>query len=435
MKHKELKKILPIAVIAVIAASVIFSKKEKQSLEIDHVSNKMNIKASLIQVNSRDVIYIKCKFKNAGVLHNPLDKHGISAVAAHMLFRRMNGLSEEETAEKFSDLGIYDFSASAEGDDFEISFSIIEAKANDALKFIASAFSNTDFSSSYLEHVKKIYPDVLDVDTSNPLQLLHDKMFSMLYQNSAYGLSDSGSSQAVSSITTGDIVDFVKNMLRQDNLEVVFVGKVSRFDINDYLKILFAGISSEEREPELMELSEDISDEKIAVITRPNMKDVVCVMTGVRLDNLTDLERAAVMIILTALFDKKVGDFPRGLRKKGITYDVSGYSVHRTLSDVFYIVTCLNQDDLQNYKKYLDEKLADYLRKINPQELERIKNCFIKISHNGFESLRDLDEKIKDAALPFDEVTPEICANVSKKLFDPSHIRTVIIGSSCTTSD
>ncbi|GHT91301.1 hypothetical protein FACS1894122_03480 [Alphaproteobacteria bacterium] len=427
MKHKELKKILPIAVIAVIAASIILSKKEKQSLEIDHVSNKMNIKASLIQVNISDVIYIKCRFKNAGVLHNPLDKHGISAVAAHMLFRRINGLSEEETAEKLLDLGIHNLDTSVEGDDFELSFSVIDAKANDALKFLASAFSNTDFSSSYLEYVKKIYPDVLDVDTSDPVQLLHDKMFSMLYKDSTYGLSDSGSSQAISSITTRDIADFVKNMLRQDNLEVVFVGKVSRFDINDYLKILLEGISSEEKEVEPTKLSEDMSDEKVAVITRSNMKDIVCVMTGVRLDGLTDLERAAIKIILTVLFDGKVGDFSHGLREKGIAYDVSEHSVHRTLSDVFYIVACLNQDDLQNYKKYLDEKFADYLRKINQKELERIKSYFVKISHNGFESLQDLDEKIEDASLPFDEVTPEICEKVSRKLFDPAHTRTVVI--------
>ncbi|GHU17589.1 hypothetical protein FACS189472_04710 [Alphaproteobacteria bacterium] len=427
MKHRELKKMLLIAVIALIAASIIFSKKERQSLEIDQVSNKMNVKASLIQVNSRDVIYIKCKFKNAGVLHNPLDKHGISAVAAHMLFRRINGLSEEETAEKICDLGIHNFSTLTDGDDFEISFFVIDTKANEALKFLASAFSCKDFSSSYLEHVKQIYPYVLDVDTSDPFQLLHDKMFSMLYKDSTYGMSDSGSSLAVSSITTADIVDFVKNMLRRDNLEVVFAGKVSRFDINDYLKILLDGISSEERESEPFKLSEDMSDEKTAVITRSNMKDVACVMTGVRLDGLTDLERAAVEIIFKALFDTQIGDFSKGLREKGITYDVSRYSVRRTLSDVFYITACLNKDDLQNYTKYLDEKFADYFRKVNQKELERIKNYFIKISHDGFESLQDLDEKIKDASLPFDEVTPEICEKAARKLFDHAHIRTVII--------
>ncbi|MDR2681695.1 MAG: hypothetical protein LBB29_01450, partial [Holosporaceae bacterium] len=66
MKHKKLKIITSIAVIALVSIPI-FLKDEKQSLELVTVGNDMDIKTSLVYINSEDVIYIKCKFKNAGV--------------------------------------------------------------------------------------------------------------------------------------------------------------------------------------------------------------------------------------------------------------------------------------------------------------------------------------------------------------------------------
>ncbi|MDR2681981.1 MAG: insulinase family protein, partial [Holosporaceae bacterium] len=425
---KKLKIITSIAVIALISIPI-FLKNEKQPLEIVTVSNGMGIKTSLVQVNSEDVIYIRSKFKGAGVRCNPPEQHGISLVACCMLFDEINGLSREETTEKKIDLGIHEFSTFANDEDFCFHFYITKDKIIDALTFLSHAFSDMNFSSSYLEYVKKLYPSIQDVETSIPQELLRQRLWNMLYQNSVYGMCDTGSSQSISSITTKDVQDFVRNTLRRDNLEVVFVGKISRFEIDDYLKILFAGLpEAKEKKSDPMTPTADLSEETEAVIIRPGMRDVVCTMTGIRIDQLSDMEKAALYVIIDSLFNSRTGDFCQGLRKRNIAYDISYEMVQGDMSNVFSVSACLDKKDLESYKKYLDEKFAEYQKILDLKALGKTKNYFIKISNNGFKSLKNLAEKIKDAALPFDEITEEILEKVSQKLFQKSLQRTVIIG-------
>ncbi|MDR3180193.1 MAG: insulinase family protein [Holosporaceae bacterium] len=428
MKHKKLKIVTSIAVIALISIPI-FLKNEKRSLEVVDVSNNMGIKTSLVYVNSGDVIYVRCKFKNAGVQCNSVEKHGISAVTSRMLFDKIHGLSYVEVLEKFADLGIWDFTRSTCGEDFYFHFYVTKAMITDALKFLSHAFSDTNFSSSYLEYIKKFYPSILDVETSAPQDLLRQRLWSMLYSNSVYGMSDTGSSRSISGLSTKDIQDFVRNTLRRDNLDVVFVGEISRFEVDDYLKILFAGLPETTKLEKFRfeTLKDDLSAETEAVITRPNLHDVVCVMTGVRIDGLSNMEKAALKTIVEGIFNAKTGDFSRGLRRRNISHNAFCEVIWGDMSNVFFISVFLAKKDLENYKKYLYEKFAEYQQTLDLGALEKAKNYLIKISCNGF-SLQDLDEKIETTSFPYDEVAEEALEEMMKKLFDQSRLRTVIIG-------
>ncbi|MDR2794720.1 MAG: insulinase family protein [Holosporaceae bacterium] len=429
MKHKKLKIITSIAVIALISIPI-FLRNEKQSLEVVDVSNNMGIKTSLAYINSEDVIYIRCRFKTAGVRCNSVGKHGISVVASRMLFDKIHGLSRLETSEKLADLGVCAFARSADGEDFCFDFYVTKDTIADALKFLSYAFSDTNFSSSYLEHIKKIYPNILDVETSSPHDLLLSRLWSMLYSNSTYGMNDTGSSQSISSLSIRDIQAFVRNMLRRDNLEILFVGKISRSEINDYVQILFAGLpeTTEQKKFHPETLKADLSPEIESVISRPSLRDVVCVATGVRIDELSDLEYAALNVIADCIFNARIGDFSQGLHEINIVHNGYYEIICGDMSNMLFISVCLDKKDLENYRKYLYEKFAEYSQTLNLEALGKVKDYFIKISRNGFKSLQDLDKKIEEASRPYDEITEEIFEKVVKKLFDPSRLRTVIIG-------
>jgi predicted Zn-dependent peptidase len=425
-------KIIAFLVAMALISTPIFMRKEHKPLEVRGISSKMNIKTSLIQINSDDIVYIKCVFKNAGVLHNSVSKHGISLLAAHMLFDKIGDLTQEETTEKLLDLEIRYLNVIAEEDDLSFSFFVTQNKIVDALKFIAMAFSDRQFSSADLERVKCMYPVVLDTETASPYDLLLDKTLNLLYEASVYGMSPTGSSQSIAGITVKDIKEFIADVLKRDNLEVTFAGKVSPFDIDGYLEILFAGISADEKEIDKdamgRKLSASMSSEPVALITRPSMGNVVGVMIAARLDDMTDLEEAAAYIIMNTIFDKKMGDFVRELRSNNIIYNVSTSYLDRSLSKVFYWTAYIDKNDLPKYLKYTSRKIQEYSAKIDVGELKKTQKFFQKVSADGFDSLDDLDAKIKKASLPFGDVTDMLLQETAKKLFDLSRLKTVIIG-------
>lgn len=77
-------------------------------------------------------------------------------------------------------------------------------------------------------------------------------------------------------------------------------------------------------------------------------------------------------------------------------------------------------------QEYLDEKIAQYNSKINLKELQKTQQYFIEVSKNGFCDLSDIDEKIYNSSLPFNEVTSKVFEKVIKMIFHKENIKIVI---------
>jgi predicted Zn-dependent peptidase len=433
---KRLKIMISLVAIVLIAAPVFFREK-KMAINIVAVGNKLDIKTSLLHVTGKNVIFAEFVFKNAGVLQNSIDKHGISIVMSHLLLRRINNLSPMETQETFKDFGFRNLVVDASGEDLRLSFFVAKDNICKALEFLANAFANPCIASVDLQYIKSQSHAVLDPESSPIGSLLMEKVNAMLYPNSVYGLSRSGSSMSIANISTDDLADFLRTHLTIKNLEAIFVGDLARADVDSYLSTLFEKLPKEYN-PAIQKLSCDILPEKIGTIDRIGMKDVAAVMVGIRIDDLTDLERAAIVILLDSFFDAKVGDFQDGLRKRNITH--SGFLINyngfltmagTTLSSTFYLTICLYKKDLQNYLQYLDEKIAAYgsgqWDKSKQGDLKNNLNCCTALLQMGFPNYNLLNEKFKLYTLPFDKITMPVLKNAAAKLFDPQRMRIALI--------
>ena len=425
ISSRKLKIIFSIIIAALIATSI-FLKEEKEFIKVSEITNGLGIKTSAVSVKNEDVIYIKCIFENAGVLHNSLEKHGISAVVGHLLFNKIDKLSPEETQDKMKALGIGNLFVDSMEDNFEISFYIIKDKAKEALQFLSNAFAKPTFTDGDLENAKEMFPNVLDIELSSPSALMLDKMLSMLFENSTYGMNNTGTSQSVSSITSNEIHSFIKERLTKKNLTVVFAGDISRFDACSYLDDLFKNISAEHQNFEAQKIGSASSKDKVFTINKLGMKDIAGIMAGVRIDELTDVERAAAYIIMETIFNEKTGDFLLGLKSKGIAYNINNFSIKRSLSNIFYFSAFIEKNDVEKYQKYIDEKISQYNSKINLKELQKTQNYFIEKSKNGFADLSDIDEKIYNSSLPYDDVTPKIFEKVIKMIFNKENIKVIV---------
>jgi predicted Zn-dependent peptidase len=428
------KLIIAIAFAALLSGlAIMFFRGEKQCITINLVANNDGVKAYQIQMKSNNVLYIKCRFKNAGVLHNSSAKHGLSAIVGDLLCRKINGLSPEETVDKLDELGIEKLSVLAVEDDLIISFYVLKDKTDAALRFLSQIFSQPEFSTNDLEFIKEKYPSLLELETAHPQELLWDKLLSMLYQTHNYGRNNTGTTQAIASVTAEDVQEFIKSHFSKNTLEFFVTGDVTCTEVAAYVETLFGKLaeqSSGKSSDKANDLpSSSMSKEKDAVISKKNMGDIVGVIIGVRVDNLSKKERAAAHIIIETLFDGKIGDFPLELRAKNIAYDVNYHFLRRNFSNIFYFLVYIDKDDLENYKEYAENKMSSYQRELNLKDFRRMQNLLATRSEIGFADIAEIDKRIEYNSLPFAEVTQAILIDTAQKLFNNSYRRVVYIDS------
>lgn len=427
MLKKTKLTIISITIIALtcVASTVFFMKRDEIKSHIVFKDiDQVPIQASILPLKNHDVLYVKCIFESAGVLHNKSEKHGISNVVASILFRRINNMSTEETSEKFFKLGVRDLYINTSKDDFEISFFMPKEKSREVFKFINIAFVHPTFSDGDLETIKERIPTILDPVTASPYQLMIQKMLKMLYPNCNYGLNSAGTSQAIASITAEDVQNFIKEKLTRKNLKILFVGDVNDFEVRQYLQTLLLEIPDGELN-EVIFVPSKTSSQKSMHITKKNMRDIVGIVHGIKIDQLSDIEKAAFIIISSAIFDDKSSDFDEGLIKSGIACEFHTQYLERSFSDTFFLFAYVNKKDFDNYMKYFDTKINEYSTGKILKKFKSIQEYLIKIADNGFYNLSDIDEQIKNAYLPFDKVTAEDLSRVMKMIFNKGIIKTV----------
>jgi predicted Zn-dependent peptidase len=427
-------KIIISVILATLVSAPMFLKKEKKFIKIVESSSSCGIKVCRIRIKSENVVYVKCKFKNSGVLHNIREKHGISIIIGDIIFRKIGKLSSEETERKIAELGIGDLNVDASGDDFIVSFLVLKNKIEDALKFLSPIFTEPEFSKNDLEFVKSKHPQISDPETSFPTELLSDELMEMLYVSHNYGLNNTGTAQAIGSITENDVRDFIKLNFTKDKLEVFFAGDISHSETESYAEIIFAKLpkNGEGKKSDEDLFSCQLREEKVSIIYKENMGNIIGVATGIRLDNLSNKEKAAARIILKYLFDKKFGDFLSGLRSREITYSIIPVLTERYYSSVFCFSVFIDKGDLERYKKYAAEKFSEYRYKLNLKDLEFLQDCIAAGVQNGFTNLIDIDKQIEENLLPFSEITLKDFMDTAEKIFNESHKRTVFIGTSAS---
>ncbi|MBR1734139.1 MAG: insulinase family protein [Alphaproteobacteria bacterium] len=435
MEKNQTKTGIVIILIMLLMLMLFFFKKEGSDSHV-HFENVINNRASEVYVlplKNRDMIYVKFVFKNAGVLNNDLNAHGISNLVSALLFKKINGLSKEETFDKIIEMGVRDFEVNSYEDDFKISFFVKKDNAEQVFHFFNNTFVNPSFSDGDVETAKESIPAVVNPETTYPTQLMRQKLFELLYGSCSYGMNPSGTSQTISEISKKDIENFIKQKLTCKNLKAFFVGDISKYDIRNYLNIIFENVPDGKSNSALTipeyNYNDNISSAKIAspeIIRKENMRDVIGIAHGIRIDQLSDVGKAAVRIIIKALFDDNYSDFSKGLIKLNIAHKIHAEFIERSYSNTVFLFIYIDKKNLNTYMKYFNEKIAEYQKNINFDELKDIQEYMIKVAENGFYNISDIDEKIEKIYLPFAEVSTDLYKNTIKKLFVECPIRTVI---------
>ncbi len=414
-----MKKILITFVIllCVLGSVFIYNHRSKRTLPLTRLKNPCEI----VIYNKLDAkqIYVTLEFKNAGVLQNSDSQHGISALISKLLFRKIKGLTVAETSEKLQQLGITNLSVKGVSDNFIISFSVIENQFKSAVEFLISGFGEK-FSENDLSYVKEFFPIQINPESSQPEEILLDKLYQNLYPNHVYGKNITGSSNALTKVTLKDINDFIKNNFALDNLKIYYAGKYSI----EKLSVLVDNISkflpkkiNQTKISDLNKVEVNCDDD---IISNNNVRDICGVSTGIRLDNLSKQEKAALYIVADALFNDTNGEFLNTDIPMEFSYTIDD----RELSATLVLTAFVEKKDWDRYLKMQKEFLAN-LNLSQLKNLELSKKYFIE--NQKIFSLHSMRKAVAFFDLPFEDCNDEIYQKILEKIRQPKTRNTVSI--------
>ena len=414
-----MKKVLitSVFIFGIFGSLFIYNYKSKRSLPLTYLKNPCEI----VVYNKLDAkqIYVTLVFKNAGVLQNSDTQHGISALISKLLFRKINGLSVAETEEKLLQLGITNLSVKGLSDNFIISFNVIEDHLKPAVEFLISGFGEK-FSENDLSYVKEFFPIVINPENSLPNEILLDKLYQNLYPNHVYGKNVTGSSDALTKITLEDINSFIKDNFALDNLKIYYAGKYSIEKLSaliDSISKFLPKKSNQNKIPDLKKIEVNCTEEKIP---NNNIRDICGISTGIRLDNLSKQEKAALYVVADALFNDDNGAFLNTNIPMKFSYTIND----REMSTVLVLTAFVQKKDLDRYLKMQKDFLSN-LKLSQLKNLELSKKDFIR--NQKIFSLRSMRNTLIFLDLPFEDCDDEIYQKILEKIQQPKTRSTVSI--------
>lgn len=417
------KLVLSITIIIVLLIYLFICGKDKTLISLDYIKDPCEV--VVIPKNDSKELYFTLKFKNAGVFHNNMEKHGISPLVSKLLFRKIGNLSEAATEENLKSLGILHIRTNGMGDDFVISFRIIESHLDKAIKFLSDIFI-PNFSENDLAWAKEYFPIQINPENSSPSEILYEKLYKNLYPKHLYGENTTGSSRAITGITLGDIKDFFKNNFTKDNLKIYCAGKCTASQIKKLLKELLKNLPETGEKVKVIPLNNIKTLQEVEKIQNTNIKDVVGITLGIRLDNLSLLEKAAMFVLADALFDEDEGEFLKEIKDIPVNF---AYSINaRKLSTILIVTAFVNAKDADSYLDHLI-KLIDRHDLSKNKNLEISQQYFFALQKRGIGSLSSISQSLEFLKLPFFKCNQDIYKKLNARISDKSNRNIVLIGS------
>lgn len=352
--------------------------------------------------------YVTLEFKNAGVLQNSESQHGISALISKLLFRKINGLTVAETSEKLQQLGITNLSVNGLSDNFVISFSVVKDQFKQAVKFLISGLGEK-FTENDLNYAKEFFPFQINPENSQPDEILLDKLYQNLYPSHVYGKNVTGSSDALTKVTLEDINNFIKSNFALNNLRIYYVGAYSIEELRRFIDEISRFLSRKSIPSKIDTLKNIKVNCTYEKIRNSNIRDICGISTGVRLDNLSKHEKAALYIIADTLFNKDNGLFLNTDIPMNFSYSIGD----RKLSTVLVFTAFIQKRNLDKYLKMQDNFLSNLsLSKL--KNLELSKKSFIE--NQKLYSLRSLKNTLILLGLPFKDCNDKYYQKILRKI-------------------
>lgn len=409
-------------------------------LDIEEVTSPGGITAWLVQDDSVPVIAMEFGFKAAGTTQDPKGKQGLARMLSNTLDEGAGRLSGQEFQEALrKDAISLGFSASR--DSLSGSLKTLTKNKDRAFELTELALTKPRFDQEAVDRMREANITRIKSSLADPgwkaARLINDRAF----EGHPYALNSGGTLSSLKSITSKDLKSFHNSVIGKNNLRVAVAGDISAEELAGILDQIFGDLPDVEiKEPETYSIQ---NQGNVYVYKDDIPQSVIEIMQpGI---SRTDPEFQTAQVMNFILGSSGFGSrLTKEIReKRGLTYGIYSYFYSLDHLDALAVSTSTANANVGEMLKLIPaefEKIA--AEPVSDKELQDAKSYLIgslplsltstdKIA--GLMNSMQLDGLAKDYLdtrnAQIEATTAEDVQAFAKKLLNPEHFVTVVVGS------
>ncbi len=351
---------------------------EAKLLELAHFKLDNGLDVAVIE-NHKAPVILQMLYYKTGSINDPVGKGGVAHLLEHLMFRGTKKVPDQEfnrltdvygatnnAYTTYDETGYYEFSDVSK---LELMMAL-EADRMRNLKISDEAF---------LKERDIVLQERYQRFETRPTSLFYEMLQKMLWQEHPFARSVSGSVAEIRALEKKDAVDFYQKWYRPDNALLVLAGDITKDEARKLAEKYYGKVAVTGALPQKEEIAAPRAMDTIVRSQLENVEQPRWVMS-IRIEKevLSKKDKMALSILAeylagddtSYLYDKLVYK-----NKKLLSVDM-GISYNEKMGGTvsFYIVPADNKLTVEDIKKMLEEAVVEGVRKLNEEEIIKIKN-------------------------------------------------------------
>ncbi len=229
-------------------------KAQDRILDIKEVETQSGIKAWLVEDHSLPIIAVKFAFMNAGALHDPQDKQGLSRLVSNTLDEGAGSYDSQSFQKALTDNNI-SLSFGSSRDSFTGNVTTLSKYKTLAFTLLKLALNEPRFDEEPVERMRASNMTRVRSSLSSPdwkaARILNDVAF----EGHPYAMNSGGTLTSLQNITIDDLKTFAKSRLGRDNLRIAVTGDITAEELKTVLDDIFGPLPATTNLPEAEDLT------------------------------------------------------------------------------------------------------------------------------------------------------------------------------------
>lgn len=365
--------------------------------------------------------------------------NGIAHFIEHMMFKGTKNRRAKEIAEELDSIGgqLNAFTSKE--------YTCYYAKVLDehfpvAVNLLSDMFFNSLFDEEEIEKEKNVVLEEINMYEDAPDELIHDLFTNTIWGNHPLGRPIIGTAEVVQSITKKDIMDFMEQFYRPEQLVISVAGHIEHKRVMELIEPLFASM---ERKESLRRYYEPVPNFQVVRRKKETEQIHLCIGTsGLPMDHENTYSLHVMNSILGGGLSSRL--FQEIREERGLAYSI--YSYHSSYRDagLFSIYTGLSAKNLNSVVKLISKELKSIKEgNVSEQEVSRAREQIKGSLYLGLENVSNRMSRMGKSELTLGRIiTPEEAAEkinrvrvedvqaLAESLFDVEKIVVTMIGQS-----
>ena len=371
-------------------------------------------------------------------------KSGLASLTRHMLSLGADGLSEDEIAEKFADVGAQ-LDGRFDQDRAGVTLRTLSSarERDQALDVLSRVVQLPEFPGKVLDREKIRLVAMLKEAATKPESIAEHAFYSLLYGSHPYALRTSGEVDSVEPLKREDLVQFYRAYYNANNAVVAIIGDVSRETAQEIAEKLTAKLPEAAAPPALPQVSSPTQAQNREIPHPATQSHILLGYPGMKRG---DPDYFALYVGNYILggggFSSRFVEQVR--QKRGLAYSVYSYFIPLKEQGPFQIGLQTKKEQADEALKVVRETLRDFIAKgPTEQELKAAKQNLV----GGFPLRIDSNRKILEylAVIGFyrlpltylDDFVPRVgkvtvaqIKSAFQRRVNPDDMVTIIVGAS-----